>query len=130
MALTVPTDAYATVADVQARTLQTFTDDTNPSTGEVEQFLRSGKERIDAALRTLGAPFGSDKTTALSILKPINADYAAARVLAPQRERYDADLVSKRWRTELRAIRQGDLDLDLEDKDTLLAFIDGQYFRG
>ena len=132
MAIVVPDDAYAEVSDVEARTLQTFSVGGSPSIADIEKFLRSGKERLDAALRREGAPFGLERTKALAVLLPINADFAAARVLAPQRERFDADLVGDRYREELKAILAGNVDLDEDDEDeeTFQAFTGGRHYSG
>ena len=123
-----PSEAYASVKDVEGRTLQKFSSDEQQD--RIVEFLKEGKQRIDGALRQFGAPFTSAQATALKVVGPINADYAAERVFGGQRERRESGRVSTRWRDDITAIRNGEIDLGIEEDDSFLGFFAGQTYSG
>ena len=133
MALVIPQDAYAEVDEVASRVLRQFPDSGLQSSANIEQFLRDGKQRIDGAIRRL-LPDGGitiEHTTAISVLGPINADYAAERVFGSQRERFQSGNISTRWREDLQAVRTGELDLGFtEVQESFLGSFGGVTYRG
>ena len=135
MALVIPQDAYAEVDEVAARVLRQFPDSGLQSSEKIEDFLRDGKQRIDGAIRRLlpdgGITDEDEHKTAISILGPINADYAAERVFGSQRERFQSGNISTRWREDLQAVRRGELDLGFtEVAESFLGSFGGVTYRG
>ena len=106
----------------------------NSFRGDIEVFLRAGKQWIDGQLRRRGAPFGTgeEHETALSLVAPINADYAAERAFPPFLT--DSDLnrnrVTSNWRESLKEIRDGVVDLEIDDTDEFLGWTAGRAWGG
>ena len=84
MAITLGTDGYCVIADVQALHQQrTFAADTKPTTTQVEKFITDGFHNINGGLKPLGYTYPVDVTTytvSAGILKTINVNYALFRV--------------------------------------------------
>ena len=80
MSITVPTDAYCSVSDVQALTGKTYNLSTAPTLAQVEDACRQSADSIDGVLAAVGfsVPIASG-TASLLILKSLNAQAAAAR---------------------------------------------------
>ena len=87
--------------------------------GDIEVFLIAGKKWIDGQLSKRNAPFDSTEQIALDLVRPINADYAAERAFPPYLT--DSDLnrnrVTSRWRDNLKAIKEGDVDLNPDESN-------------
>lgn len=82
MAITLGTDGYCVIADVQARFGQrTFAASSKPSSTEVEAFITQGFNKMNGVLKAVGYSTPVAIATAvksLEILRVMNANYAAS----------------------------------------------------
>ena len=110
--------AYATLDDIRHRTSEVISSSSTPSTETVQKWLDRGTTRINAVLRKFGSPFTEEEI--IEILNPICTDYAASRVFGATGKLEEAERLEKRWRDDLKELREGDIDIGKKAKATFI----------
>ena len=117
MALTLSTDCYCELADVQRVSGKTYGASGAPSTTQVEEFVRERFDQIDGALSAAGysVPIAQSATRAARLLQHINAKGAAADAENARPGQLEPDARATQWAQEfadsIAAIRKGELVL-------------------
>lgn len=112
--MTETVSAYCTLDNVRARTLQRIGPRDNPSAATVEEWILNGTYRINGELYLYEPPFTTQ--TALQIIKPLNIDYAAARVYGALQDESQATRLDQRFEEILERIKKGEINLGLSRK--------------
>jgi hypothetical protein len=112
---------FATVSDVSARDRgrEPFTANTKPNTTEVVGFINYTAAVIEAKLRSRGytVPVPATATSALELLKAINADGAACQVQKAATNSDRKEDYCKAWENAMELLEILDLDIPLDPTD-------------
>lgn len=113
MAIVVPTDAYAAVADIEALTGRTYSASTKPTLAQVEDWDKAGAEEMNDVLRAQGYTVPITDTKSAKRLAAMNARYAAgmaeAALLSPNTSQFAGTvghMYLDMWRADLKGLFQ------------------------
>ena len=107
-------NAYCSLDDVRARTLQRLRANDIPNQATVTEWIQTGAARIQSELWLYDLTMAS--TVGLQVLKALDLDYAAARVYGALQNESQANRLDERFEEVLEKVRNGTISLGIKRK--------------